>query len=125
MKKDKSKNLALGSRKKNKETFKRKAQKSNMEELISKISRKTSEGEHGDILGTKLDFDYAYGQIKLDEKTKKFYMLTISGGEFTGYYRFSKGVYGLADLPTIFQEQIDKILEHKQPAWLGDIIGIT
>ena len=96
-----------------------------MEELISRISRKTSEGEDGDILGTKLDFDYAYGQIKLDEKTKKFYMLTVSGGEFTGSYRFLKGVYGLADIPTIFQEQIDKILEHKHPAWLGDILIIT
>ena len=36
-----------------------------------------------------------------------------------------KGFYGLADIPTIFQERIDTTLEHKQPAWLDDIIIIT
>ena len=43
----------------------------NMEKLISRISRKISEGKEGEILATKLDFHYAYGQIKLDENTKK------------------------------------------------------
>ena len=51
--------------------MKRKAQMPNMEELISRISRKISEGEDGEVLATKLDFDYAYGQIKLDDDTKK------------------------------------------------------
>ena len=34
----------------------------NMEELISRISRKISTGEEGDILRIKLDFEYAYRQ---------------------------------------------------------------
>ena len=51
--------------------MKRKAQIPNMEEVISRNSRKVSEGSDSEILATKLDFDYAYGQIKLDENAKK------------------------------------------------------
>ena len=97
----------------------------NMEELISRISRKISEEKESEIWLTKLDFDYAYGQIKLDDETKNFCLFTITGGEFTGFYRFLKGFFGLADIPTIFQERIDKTLEFKHPAWLDDIIIVT
>ena len=125
VKKDKSIKIALDSRKLNEATIKRKAQMPNMEELISRISRKISEEQEGEIWITKLDFDYAYGQIKLDGQTKNLYIFTVTGGEFTGYYRFLKGFYGLADIPTIFQERIDKTLELKHPAWLDDIIIVT
>ena len=125
VKKDKSRKIALDSRKLNKITVKRKAQMPNMEELISRISKKISEGEDGEVLATKLDFDNAYGQNKLDEDTKKLCIFTVTGGNFTGYYRFLKGFYGLADIPTIFQERIDTTLEHKHPAWLDDIIIVT
>ena len=125
VKKDKSIKIALDSRKLNEATIKRKAQMPNMEELISRISRKISEEKEGEIWLTKLDFDYAYGQIKLDDETKNLCIFTITGGEFTGYYRFLKGFYGLADIPTIFQERIDKTLEFKHPAWLDDIIIVT
>ena len=60
----------------------------NIEELISRISRKISKGKEGEILATKLYFDYAYGQIKLDENTKNLCIFTITGGDFTEYYRF-------------------------------------
>ena len=72
-----------------------------------------------------MDFDYAYGQLKLDKQTKNLCIITITGGEFTGYYRFLKGFYGLEDIPTIFQERIDKTLEFKHPAWLDDIIIVA
>ena len=97
----------------------------NMEELISRMSRKISEGKESEIWLTKLDFDYAYGQIKLDDETQNLCMFTITGGEFTGYYRFLKGFNRLADIPTIFQERIDKTLEFKHPPWLDDIIIVT
>ena len=125
VKKDKSIKIALDSRKLNEATIKRKAQMPNMEELISRISRKISEEQEGEIWITKLDFDYAYGQIKLDDQTKNLCIFTVTGGEFTGYYRFLKGFYGLADIPTIFQDRIDKTLEFKHPAWLDDIIIVT
>ena len=92
-----------------------------MEELFSRISRKISEREEGEILATKLDFDYAYGQIKLDENTENLCIFTVTGGDFTGYYHFLKGFYGLADIPKIFQERIDTTLEHKHPACLDGI----
>ena len=36
-----------------------------------------------------------------------------------------KDFYGLADIPTFFQERIDRTLEFKHPAWLDDIIIVT
>ena len=125
VKKDKSIKIALDSRKLNEATIKKKAQMPNMEELISRISRKISEEQEGEIWITKLDFDYAYGQIKLNENTRNLCIFTVTGGEFTGYYRFLKGFYGLADIPTFFQERIDRTLEFKHPAWLDDIIIVT
>ena len=125
IKKDKSKKIALDSRKLNKATIKQKAQMPNMEELISRISRKISEEKEGEIHISKLDFDYAYGQLRLDEQTRNLCIFTVTGGEFTGYYRFLKGFYGLADIPSIFQERIDKTLEFKHPAWLDDIIIVA
>ena len=125
VKKDKSVNIALDSRILNEITVKKKAQMPNMEELISRISRKISEGSDGEILATKLDFEYAYRQTKLDENTKNLCIFTVTGGDFTEYYRFLKSFYGLADIPTIFQERIDTTLEHKHPAWLDDIISLT
>ena len=125
VKKSKSIKIALDSRKFNEVTIKRKAQMPNMEELISRISTKISEGKEDEILATKLDFDYAYCQIKLDENTKNLCIFTVTGGDCTGYYRFLKGFYGLADIPTIFQERIDTKLGLKHPAWLDDIIIVT
>ena len=57
VKKEKSIKNALDSRKLNEVALKRKAQMPNMEELISRISRKISEGKEGEILATKLYFD--------------------------------------------------------------------
>ena len=47
------------------------------------------------------------------------------GGEFTGFYRFLKGFYGLADIQTILKERIDKTIDFKHLAWLDDIIFVT
>ena len=52
-------------------------------------------------------------------------MFSIIGGNFTGHYRFKKGFYRLSDIPTVFQEHIDKVLEFRTPVWLEDIICVT
>ena len=52
-------------------------------------------------------------------------IFAVTGGNFTGYYQFLKGFYGLADIPTIFQEKIDQTLEKKHPALLDEIIVVT
>ena len=76
VKKDKSVKIALDSRKLNEAAIKKKAQMPNMEDVISRISQKISE-EEGEIWITKLDFDYAYGQIKLNETTKNLCFLPL------------------------------------------------
>ena len=51
--------------------------------------------------------------------------MSVIGGDFTGLYRFKKGFYGLSDIPTVFQEHIDTVLEFKTPVWQDDIICVT
>ena len=121
VKKDKSVKIA----KLNEITIKRKAQMPNMEELISRISKKNADGPADEIWTSKLDLYYAYGQLILSEEARDLCIFAVPGGDFTGYYRFLKGVYGLAEIPTIFQEKIDQTLENKHPAWSDDIIIVT
>ena len=105
--------------------MKRKAQLPNMEELKSRISRKTTDGEADEIWISKFDLGYAYGQLPLSKNASDISIFAVTGGNFTGYYRFLKGFYGLADIPTIFQEKIDQTMENKHPAWLDDILVVT
>ena len=122
VKKDKTIKIALDSRKLNEITVKRKAQ---MEALISRISRKNAVGEADEIWISKFDLDYVYGQLPLSKNARDLCVFAVTGGNFTGYYRFLKGFYGLADIPVIFQEKIDQLLEKKHPAWLDDILVVT
>ena len=124
IKKDKSVKIALDSRKLNEACIKRKAAMPNMEELISKISAKIINGE-GEIWMSKIDLDYAYGQARVSKEAARHCVFSIIGGDFTGNYRFKKGFYGLSDIPTVFQEHIDSVLEFKTPVWLDDIFCVT
>ena len=124
IKKVKSVKIAVDSRKLNESCIKRKATMPNMEERISQISAKITQN-NGEIWMSKIDLDYAYGQAKLSAETSRHCVLSIIGGDFTGHYRFKKGFYGLSDIPTVFQEHIDKVLEFKTPVWLDDIICVT
>ena len=47
------------------------------------------------------------------------------GGDFTGYYHSLRGLDGLSEIPTIFQEQANETLEFNSPAWLDDILIVT
>ena len=124
IKEDKSVKIALDSRKLNESCIKRKATMPNMEKLIRKISAKITKN-NGEIWMSKIDLDYAYGQAKLSPEASRHCVFSIIGGDFTGLYRFKKGFYGLSDIPTVFQEHIDKVLEFKTPVWLDDIICVT
>ena len=101
------------------------AQMPNMEELKSRITRKIADGATDQIWKSKFNLDYAYGQLQLSKRAMDLCIFAITGGNFTGYYRFLKEFYGLADIPTIFQEKIDQTLEKKHPAWLDDILVVT
>ena len=123
IKRDKSVKIALDSRKLNEACIKRKAAMPNMEELISKISAKITKGE-GEIWMSKIELDYAYGYAKVSKEAAKHCVFSIIGGDLTGHYCFEKGFYGLSDIPTVFQEHIDAVLEFKTPVWLDDIICV-
>ena len=71
----------------------------NMEELISRISRKPADAP--------AEENYAYSQLKLSRRTIDFCIFAVTGDIFTGHYRFLKRFYGLADIPTMFQERIE------------------
>ena len=94
----------------------------NMEKLISKISAKITKGDN-DVWMSKIDLDYTYGQANLSKEAAKHCVFSIIEDDFTGHYRFRKGSYGLSDLPKVFQEHIDTVLEFKTTVWL-DIICV-
>ena len=62
---------------------------------------------------------------KLSKETSRQCVFAITRGKFSGYYRFKKRFYGLADIPTKFQKKIDRTLEYSTPAWLDDIIVVN
>ena len=95
----------------------------NIAEVI-KISAKITKS-NDEIWMSKIDFDYPYGQVKLSIEASRHCVFSNIGGDFTGHYRFKNGFYGLSDIPTVFQEHIDRILEFKTPVWLDDIGCVT
>ena len=96
----------------------------NMEELLNQNSLEICRDRTEQLFLSKIDLDYAYRQIKLSEETSQQCVFALTGGKFSGYYRFKKGYYGLADIPTIFQEKIDRTLEYCTPGWLHDVIVV-
>ena len=122
VKNDKSVKLALDSRKLNDSCNKMRPHMPNMEELLNQISVEITRDRILQLFISKIDLDYAYGQMKLSEETGRIYVFALTGGKFSGYYRFEKGFYGLADIPIIFQEKFDRTLGYCTPAWLDDFI---
>ena len=96
-----------------------------MEELLNQISAEMSRNKHDPIWIAVIDLEYAYGQMKLAPKTSQHCNFAVTGENMNGYYRFLKGFYGPANIPTISQEKIDRNLRHQTPVWLDDIIIVT
>ena len=93
-----------------------------MEELLYHISVEKTRDCTVQQFISKIDLDYSYGQMKISEETSR---QCVTGGKFSGYYRFNKGFYGLAVIPTKFQGKSDWTLEYCTPALLDDIIVLT
>ena len=125
VKNDKSVKIALDSRKLNDSCIKIQSHMPNMEELLNQISVEITRDRTKELMISKIDLDYAHGQIKLSKETSRQCVFAITGGKISGYYRFKKVFFGLADIPTIFQEKINRTLEYSTPAWLDDIIVVT
>ena len=88
----------------------------NMEELLNQFSVEMRRDRTKDIMMSKIDLDNAYGQMKLSKETSRQCVFARTGGKFSGYYRFKKSFYDLADIPTLFREKIDQTLEYFTPA---------
>ena len=97
----------------------------NLEKLSNQISVEITRDRTKELEMSKIDLDYAYSQIKLSKETSRQCVFAITEGKFSGYYRFKKEFYGLADIPAIFQETIDRTLENSTTAWLDDMIVVT
>ena len=125
VKKDKTVKIALDARKLNESCTKKSPHMPNMEELLNQISTELSKNDRDPLWISVVDLDYAYGQMKLAPETSKHCNFAMTGEKINGYYRFLKGFYGPADIPTIFHEKIDRTLGHQTPVWLGDNIIVT
>ena len=125
VKSDKSVKIALDSRKLNDSCIKMRPHMPNMEELLNQISVEITRDRTVKLFISKIDLDYAYGQMRLSKETSRHCVFALTGGKFSGYYRFKKGFYGLANIPTIFQEKIDRTLEYCTLAWLDDMFVVT
>ena len=79
----------------------------NLVELLNETSVEITKDRTKELRIPKKYLDYAYGQMMLSEETSRQCVFAITGGNSSGCYRFEKGFYGLADIPTIFQEKID------------------
>ena len=115
VKKDKTVKIALDARKLNKSCVKKRPQMPNMEELLNQIFEELSTNDHDPIWISVIDLDYAFGQMKLAPETSKHYKFAVTGENMNAYYRFLKGFYGPANIPTLFQEKIDRTLGHQTP----------
>ncbi len=82
----------------------------NLPEFLDRISTKISKNAVETLYITVIDLKYAFGQIRLHDDTAKHCVIALVGGEVTDHYRFNKGFYGLADMPVLFQENLDKTL---------------
>ena len=83
VKRDKSMKIARDSRKLKDFNLKRTVQMSNMEELISRISRRITEGKQVEVWISKFDLDYTHGQLKVSEGAKNLSIFTVTGVELT------------------------------------------
>ena len=88
---DKSVKKALDYRKLNDSCMKVRPHMPNMEELLNQISVEITKDRTKELRISKIDLDYAYGQMTLSEETSRQCVFAITGGNFSGYYRFKKG----------------------------------
>ena len=71
VKSDKSVKIALDSRKLNDSCNKMRPHTPNMVELLNQISVEITRGRRMQLFMSKIDLDYAYGQMKLSEVTSR------------------------------------------------------
>ena len=125
VKRDKSVKIALDSRKLNDSCIKMRPHMPNIEELLKQYSVENSRDRTAQLFISKIDLDYAYGQMKLSDETSRQCVFVYPEENLADTTDSKKRFYGLADIPTIFQETIDRTLGYCTPALLDEIIIVT
>ena len=113
VKSDKSVNKALDSSKLNDSCIKMRPHMPNMEELSNQISVEIIRDRTAKLFISKINLDYAYGQMRLSEETSRQCVFALTGGKFSGYYRFKMGFTDLPIYPQYFKK---KSTEHLNTA---------
>ena len=126
VRKDKSVKIALDVRALNGLIAKDKYQMRNLDNLNDMIAEKSDKNE-GEAWYSSVDLTYAYGQIPLNELTKKHCNFQIVGGKSTGTYRFTMGYYGLTVMHSEFQKLMDLTLANANSVfvYMDDILFVT
>ena len=93
----------------------------NMEEILNQISAELSRNNHDPIWICLIDIDYAYGQMKLAPETSEH----CNRRKHERLIPIPELTLRSSDIPTIFQEKIDRTLGQQTPVWLDDIIIVT
>ena len=90
------------------------------------IAEKLDEKE-GEAWYSLVDMTYAYGQILLQELTKRHCNFQIVGGKSTGTYRLTTGIFGLTVMPTQFQKLMDLTLANEISVFVytDDVLIVT
>ena len=112
VKNGKSVKIALNSKKLNDNCIKVRPHMPIMEELLNQISLEITRNRTKELSISKIDLDYTYGRKKLSNETSRQCVFGLIGGKVSGYYRFKKGFYGLADIPTIFKKKLNFRIFH-------------
>ena len=89
-----------------------------MEQVTPRISRKNGDEPVDKFRISKVDLDRTIDQLQLSKIEFSLCIFAITGGIFTSYYQFLKGLHELVDKPTIVQEAIDQTLGNRYSALL-------
>ena len=91
----------------------------NMEELLNQMSVEITRDRTAQLFISKMDLDYAYGQMKISKGTSRQCVFAITVAKFSGYFQFKKG---LRNRRNTHKKKIRK-LEYCT-SWLDDIMVV-
>ena len=110
VKNDKSVKIALDSRQLNDSCIKMRPHMPNMEELLNQISVEITRDRIAKLFISKIDLHYAYRQMKLSDETSRQCVFALTGGNFSGCYRFKKDFTDLPISPRYFKKRLTEHL---------------
>ena len=95
--------------------------------FMDRIARIIHNKSTGKIWFSKLDLNYAFGQMKLSKETADQCIFSILGGEMTGQWKMKRGFYGFCDIPNLLQQQIESCLQGINNAFpfLDDVLIVS